>query len=202
MIFKIKDAQWIDHKGQEVPREYISRYDQNKEKAVDKIIRGAEYIESKLRDFKTMAFDLSDDLYNQMLAEAGIEVGDRKGNFTLYSFDKSIRVEVSLKDRIEFDERINLAQIKLSEFITEKTNGSDNELRELVNNAFTTTRGRLDTKRVLSLFSYKIKHPTWLEAMELIKGSISTNNTVRYMQISRRDPSGAYNPVNLNFSGA
>lgn len=202
MIFRIKDSQWVNHKGQEVPREYVSRYDQNKEKAVDKIFRRAEDIEAKLREFKNMAFDLADDLYNQMLAEANIDGTDRKGNFTFYSFDKSFRVEVSLKERIEFDERINLAQIKLSEFIAEKTNGSDNELRELVNNAFTTTRGRLDTKRVLSLFSYKIKHPKWVEAMELIKSSISTNNTVRYMQISRRDPSGAYNPVNLNFSGA
>ena len=202
MIFRIKDSQWVNHKGQEVPREYISRYDQNKEKAVDKIFRRAEDIEAKLREFKIMAFDLADDLYTQMLAEANIEGGDRKGNFTFYSFDKSLRVEVSLKDRIEFDERINLAQIKLSEFIAEKTNGSDGELRELVNNAFTTTRGRLDTKRVLSLFSYKIKHPKWLEAMELIKGSISTNNTVRYMQIFRRDANGNYNPVNLNFSGA
>jgi len=55
---------------------------------------------------------------------------------------------------------------------------------------------------VLSLFTYKITHQKWVEAMELIKGSISTNNTVRYLNVFRRDPNGSYRAVNLNFSGA
>jgi hypothetical protein len=200
MIYKVKDEKWMDHKGQKVPREYVSRLDKDKEKAIASIIAKAEKIEDSLRAFKVLAFDLGDDIYNQMLEDANIEPGERKGYYTLYSFDKSFKVEVSVSDRIEFDERINFAQIKLNEFIEEKTNGADVELRELISNAFTTTRGRLDTKRVLSLFTYKITHPKWVEAMELIKKSISTNNSVRYMQVYRRDEDGNYSQVNLNFS--
>ena len=110
------------------------------------------------------------------------------------------KVQKNVSDRIEFDENINFAQQKLSEFIAAKTDGADQELRELVNSAFTTTRGRLDTKRIMSLFSLKINHPLWNEAMELIKRSISVNNTVRYLTLWVRNDYGRYEQINLNFS--
>ena len=67
-------------------------------------------------------------------------------------------------------------------------------------NAFTTSKGRLDTKRILSLFTYKISHPLWMEAMDLIKQAMQTNSSVRYLTVSTRDENGKYNLLNLNFS--
>lgn len=200
MIQKSNQPTWMNHKSMEVPREYVSKFDRKKELTLGALLKKAEKISDLLMAFKVESFDLADELYHQMMMEANITATERKGNYTLFSFDKSVKLEVNVSDRIEFDENINFAQLKLNEFITAKTEGSDMELRELINNAFTTSKGRLDTKRILGLFSLKINHPLWVEAMELIKKAISINNTVRYLTISTRDAMGHYNQVNLNFS--
>lgn len=200
MIQLSKQTVWQNHKGQDVPREYVAAFDRKKEQTLGSLLKKAERINELLTAFKVESFNSADALYEAMLQEANINVETRKGNYSLFSFDKSVRLEVNVSDRIEFDENIEFAQFKLNEFINVKTTGSDNELRELINNAFTTSKGRLDTKRILGLFSLKISHPLWVEAMELIKKSISTNNTVRYLTIALRNEFGKYEQVNLNFS--
>jgi hypothetical protein len=200
MIQKKSDKMWKNHKGNDVPREYVPAFEVTKESAVAKIFKSAETINNQLLKFKSLAFSVTDSLYTQMLADANINSGDKKGNYTIYNFDKSVKVEVNVSDRIEFGEEINFAQIKLNEFIQVKTAGGDSELHELISNAFTTNKGRLDTKRILSLFTLKITHTLWVEAMELIKKAIQTNSSVRYLTVSTRDENGKYNLLNLNFS--
>jgi hypothetical protein len=200
MIQQVKKTVWQNHKGQDVPREYVSAFDRKKEQALGSLLKKAEKINELLTAFKVESFDIGDALYEMMLKEANISGTNRKGNYTLFNFDKSVKLEVNVSDRIEFDENIEFAQLKLNEFIEVKLTGSDSELRELINNAFTTSKGRLDSKRILSLFTLKITHPLWVEAMELIKRSISTNNTVRYLSMWVRDAFGKYEQVNLNFS--
>lgn len=200
MIQKKSDKLWKNHKGNDVPREYVPAFEISKEAAVAKVFTNAEAISKKLAAFKSLAFSVSDSLYSQMMQAANVSMGDKKGNFTLYNFDKSIKIEVNVSDRIEFGEEINFAQMKLNEFILAKTTGGDSELHELISNAFTTSKGRLDTKRILSLFTYKISHPLWVEAMDLIKKAMQTNSSVRYLTVSTRDENGKYNLLNLNFS--
>ena len=154
-----------------------------------------------MAEFKALAFADVDKIYGEMLKDANIEPGKRKGNFTLSNFDKSAKIEINISDRIEFDENIEFAQLKINEFLAIKTGNSDPEIVELINNAFKTSKGRLDSKRILSLFSYKITNPLWVEAMELIKKSITTNSSVRYMAFYYKPENGEkYELLNLNFS--
>lgn len=200
MLQKKSDKLWIDHRGNKVPREYVPDLEKQNEIIVGKVYNNAVAISNKLAAFKKEAFKLVDEQYSKMLKNAKIETGERKGNFTLTSFDKSVKIEINVSDRIEFDENIEFAQEKFREFIALKTQGTDMELAELVNNAFSTRKGKLDTKRVLSLFSYKISHPVWLEGIEFVKRSMSSNSSVRYMEISAKDAMGEYQTVKLNFS--
>lgn len=200
MLQKKTDKVWLDHRGNKVPREYVPDFERQKEGVVSKIYSDATAISKRLAKFKKDAFALVDAQYALMLKNANIELGERKGNFTITSFDKSVKIEINVSDRIEFDENIEFAQEKFREFIALKTQGSDIELAELVNNAFSTRKGKLDTKRVLSLFSYKISHPVWLEGIEFVKRSMSSNSSVRYMEISAKDEMGEYQSVKLNFS--
>jgi len=196
-----KDKKWIDHKGQEVPAKYVDNYTKSKEKVIEKIFAEAEKLNKLLYNFKMGSFIQCDQLYEQMFAINNVEKRqDAKGNYTLYTFDKSIKIEVSVQDIIDFDDRIQLAQEKINQFLEMKTAGADQDLSLLVNNAFKTTKGRLDKARVFSLFSLNITHPIWSEAIELIKKSITTNSTRRYISVSKRDEMGKYNIINLNIS--
>jgi uncharacterized protein DUF3164 len=200
MIHKRTDKVWHNHRGTSVPREYVPDFDKRNETVVARIYGKADKLSRQLKSFKEDAFNEADKLYSLMLKNAKIEESKRKGNYTLSSFDKSVKIEVNVSDRIEFDDNIEFAQAKFSEFIALKTDGADKELAELVNHAFSTRKGKLDTKRVLSLFSYKITHPVWLEGLEFVKKSMSSNSSVRYMEISAKDKNGEYQTVKLNFS--
>lgn len=200
MIHKKTNKTWYDHRGNEVPREYVPEFDRKNEVVVGKIHRNAERLSEKLIKFKEEAFKDADRLYAQMLKEANIAPSERKGNYTLTSFDKSVKIEVNVSDRIDFDDNITLAQEKLNEFIKLKTSGADKELAALVNHAFTTRKGRLDKARIFGLMQLNIKNKLWDEAMELIRKSITTNSSVRYMDISVKDKEGKYQPVKLNFA--
>lgn len=200
MIHRKTDKTWFDHRGNEVPREYVPDFDRKNEVVVGKIFRNAERISDQLAKFKKESFKAADKLYGEMLKNANITASDRKGNYTLTSFDKSVKIEVNVADRIDFDDNITLAQEKLNEFIKKKTDGADKELAALVNHAFTTRKGRLDKARIFGLMQLNIKNQLWDEAMELIRKSITTNSSVRYMDISVKDDQGKYIPVKLNFA--
>ena len=58
----------------------------------------------------------------------------------------------------------------------------------------------MDVKRILGLFRLKINHPTWMEAMELIKQSINRNNSKRYARVWEKDKNGEYRNIELNSS--
>lgn len=200
MIQKNTSKTWLDHRGNEVPRDYVPKFDRYNEIQVSKIFNAAIKLNEQIARFKAMSYEIADALYAEMLRNANIAPSDRKGNYTLTSFDKSIRIEVNVNELIEFDENINLAQMKLQEFIENKTKGVDIDIVALINQAFTTRKGRLDKARIFGLFSLNITHPLWQESMELIQKSINRNSTVRYMEISEKDENGRYIPIRLNFA--
>lgn len=191
---------WIDYKGQEVPAKYVPEIDKKKERIIDRYLKKSIDLNKMLIAFKQEFLCDCDNINVERMMEANIALADRKGNYTLTSFDKSIKIEVNIQDRIEFDDNINFAQEKIKEFLTEKTLNSDPELAEIVNTAFQTSRGKLDNKRILGLFRLKIQHPVWLEAMELIKKSIQTNSSTRYITIWQKNEEGSYKQIQLNFS--
>ncbi len=195
-----KNKEWINHKGEKVPAPYVPAIDKKKERYTNKMLKEAEKLEKKLMQLKSDILTRGDELYAEILRDAKIKATERKGNYSLFSFDKSVKIEISVQNRIEFNDNINFAQEKINEFLEKKSKGSDMELMELVNNAFKTKKGRLDSKRILSLFGLNIKNKIWLEAMELIKKSIETNNSKRYVNIWKRDAEGEYKSVQLNFS--
>ena len=140
MIHKKSNKVWHDHRGNEVPREYVPEFDQKQEAQIGKIYNEAQKLSDQLADFKVKSFMIADEMYAQMLRNAKIDPTDRKGNYSLTSFDKSVKVEVNVSDRIDFDENITMAQEKLNQFIRTKTEGADQDLAALVNQAFPPAR--------------------------------------------------------------
>lgn len=191
---------WINHKGEEVPAAYVRSLDKKKDKVSKRYLKRAEELNKALISFKKEVLENCDGIYSEMLAEADIELTERKGNYTITSFDKSIKIEVNKHNRVEFNDNITLAQSKINEFLTEKTEGADQDLSILVNNAFQTTKGQLDNKRILGLFQLEIKHPLWIEAIELIRKSMFTNSSKRYLTIWVKSEEGEYKQIQLNFS--
>jgi len=191
--------QWIDLNGNEVPAQYVPKLDKDRERVTLKYLARAKKLSEQLEKFKTDLLEDCDAVYEGMLADNNVP-GNSKGGFSLSTFDRSAKIEISIQERIEFDDLISVAHEKIKLYLEEKTQGVDQELKQIINQAFETRKGRMDVKRILGLFRLKISHPLWNEAMELIKNSITRNNSKRYARIWEKDANGEYKNIELNFS--
>ena len=198
---KRKGKVYTDKDGREIPSGYIHKVDKEKHAAALRIHKKAVDLNSRLVAFKAEVFEVADALYQRMLDEKKIELRDNsRGGYSISTIDKAIKVEITVAETIAFDERIDVAQKLINEYLEDKTKGADQDLAILVNEAFRTTRGRLDTRRIINLMKLKITNEKWAKAVDLIKESMSTSDSKRYIRVWERDQNGGYKPVKLDFA--
>lgn len=195
---------WIDESSNRIPYNRTSATERLMERRSAQLLKEAAALSEKLAKLKENFRSFSDEVYQQFLKERSLEApAERKGNYTWYNFDRSIKVEVSVSERITFDEMsITAAREKLSQFLDENIEGKLEFVKDLVNEAFQTSKGQLDTKKVMGLLKYrsKIKHQAYQDAMALIETSIRRPESKSYYRIWEKDRNGEYKLVDLNFS--
>lgn len=203
-IQKRDDKLWEDEKGLQVPYSRTTKVERMMERYSAKLMNEAVKINEKLSSFKAQIQTICNEVYDAFMAEHdNVKSRKGKGNFTWYNFDRSIRIEVSIKERIEFDDlSITACKDKLDDFLSANVESKDEFIKQLVLDAFETSRGRLDAKKVMSLLRYKskIKTPLFQQAMELLETSIRRPDSKMYFRIWVRDEEGNYQNIDLNFS--
>ena len=202
MIQKAKQKTWVDGTGQEVPIQYIGATAKLKERNAAKLIKKGKQISEQLNAYKKLMVQLSLSIAKQQEKELNIKFNPT-GIFICYNFDKSIKIEGKLTSKITFDDlTINACKQKLDEFIKTSIETKSEIMKNMIIDAFTTVRGKTDTKKVMSLLKYKDKEKNALfqEAMSLLEKSIERMNSKRYWTIYERNEEGEYKSINLNFS--
>lgn len=201
---KSSEQLWQDEAGNRIPFKRVSAYERKAESRVAQMARAAASINDKLVAFKNDVQSAAAELYEAFIAENGGKApGQGKGGATFYNFDRSIKVEVSVSNAITFDDNlIQLAQDKLNELLTDGLQEAKDFVKPLVMDAFQTSRGRLDTKRVLGLRRYadKITDPRYAEAMAFIDKAIRKPSSKEYFRVWVRNAQGEYQDIQLNFS--
>jgi len=198
---------WTDEQGNQVPTRYLTKYDKVRHKRAQQLAKEAKSLQQRMVKFKDWFDQLAEEVYKTFLENYGLDRNDRKGNFTFMSFDGQIKVEVDVNQLIRFDDNlIQAAHAKLKEFLNNALGDQEEFMSELINNAFETSSGQLDAKRVLHLTKYRQKikgkenHRLYNEAMDLLEQSITRPDSKRYMRIYEKDKDGKYQPIVLNFS--
>jgi hypothetical protein len=203
MIQKSTDQMWVDESGTRIPYNRTTKVERLMEKQSARLLREAQVLNKKLQELKKLINDVSIEAYEAFMNEKGIDTKDRKGNFTWYNFDRSIKVEVAINEAIKFDDMtIGAAKEKLDQFLNESIDSKVEFVKDLIFDAFNTSRGKLDAGKVLGLLKYrsKIKHQSFTEAMDLIEQSVRRPSSRTYYRIWTRDDNGKYSAVELNFS--
>lgn len=197
--------EWKDESGMVIPANRITASEKLKEKLSEKLLKEAQGINKKLAAYKALIEQASRDVLEAVKAENNSDK-ETKGNFTFFNFDRSIKVEVSINERIEFDDiLIGIAKEKLDSFISENTTATEEMIKALVMEAFSTSRGKLDSKKVMSLVKYRQripqgKYPLFHEAIDTIESAIRRPESKTYFRIAAKDEQGAYQYIDLNFS--
>jgi hypothetical protein len=202
---KSKDQFWKDEAGSAIPFNRITNAEKLREKSAASLAKQAIAVHGSLYNLKKIVQEVCDEVIAAIRKENKIKT-DAKGNVTWYNFDHSIKIEVDVKEGIRFDEAlIDGAKQKLTDLINNNING-DQFIKSLVVDAFSTSAGKLDTKRVLGLKRHSSRiannaiKKEWDAAMSLIDKSITRPNSKTYFRIWIKDEKGVYQNVDLNFS--
>lgn len=200
-----KNQFWTDESGTQIPYNRTTPIERKKEKSAFGLMKKAQKANDILKEVKEAVSQATEDILNDERKANNVKL-DGKGNYTWYNFDRSIRIEVDVKEAIKFDDiKIASAKEKLMNLIRTNISGDD-FIISLVSDAFQTSRGKLDAKKILSLrkHSTRIKNETikagWNEAMNLIDESISRPSSKSYHRISIKNEEGKYEMIDLNFA--
>lgn len=193
---------WEDAKGAWIAEELIKDIDKERDELVEGFAAQALTLQGEMRAFKNRVFDdvaafvaLSAEKYN-------VQIGGRKGNITLHSFDGKYKIQVAVADHIRFDERIHAAKAQIDECLHEWSSDARPELRSLIDNAFQVDKeGNLSTARILSLRRVDIQDDRWTNAMQAIADSVQVVGSKDYIRFYERDSNGKYQPISLDMAG-
>lgn len=201
---KSSAVMWINEDKQEIPYNRTTKFERQSEIQTARIAKKALDINQSLEDFKTYIAKAAEDLYQLHLEENnGKAPGKGRGGITIFSFDRSLKIQLKVQDSISFDEMtLNLAKAKLDEVLEDGLQGAKDFVKPILMDAFETTNGNLDTKRVLGLRRYEaqVKDLRYAEAMLLISKAIRKPKSKDYYTVWVLNLKGEYEIVQLNFS--
>ena len=203
---QIKSKVWTDPAGIHIPADRVTKSEKLRERNAAEAVKKAKALNADLLEFKNRLKAICEDVYIKTLAENGAAIDNRKGNFTWYNFDRSIKVEVNINEGTDFDDILmEAAKEKLNTFLEGESGSMDEMIRQLVMQAFETSKGKLDSKRVFQLLSYRSrlkgeKYQLFFEACDLIAKAMRKTDSRTYYRVFVRESDGKYTAIDLNFS--
>ncbi|ARA69632.1 DUF3164 family protein [Pasteurella multocida] len=192
---------WKNIKGNLVPDEMVKEIDKERDCLVRNFVEQAIEKQKEVRAFKTQVFD-DIGAFIQLSAEKyDVQLGGRKGNVTLVSYDGEYKLMIAVQDRLTFDERIQAAKQLIDECLHEWSADARPELRSVINDAFQVDKeGNLNTARILSLRRVEIQDERWTKAMQAISDSIQIVDSKDYVRFYKRDENGNYQQISLDMA--
>ena len=200
-----KEPFWIDESGTKIPYNRTTPLERLRERKIFTLFQKSQKVNESLLSFKNEVESIIEEIL-EASREANEVKLKGKGNFTFFNFDRSLKVEVSVSELIRFDDvALESAKEVLLDLVRNNIQGDDFIL-SIVEDAFQTSRGKLDTRKILGLKKHTERIKTkdmrekYEKAMSLIDQSISRPDSKTYYRVSFKDDAGEYQAVELNFS--
>lgn len=191
-----------DAKGRLVPEDQIKPVDALRDELVLGIVDRACELRDQLRDFKADVFSEIESFVETSAQEYDVQIGGKKGNVQLVSFDGRYKVIRAIQESITFDERLQAAKGLIDECLREWTADARPEVATIVQDAFRVdAAGNIRTGQVLGLRRLNIQDKRWLRAMDAISDAVQVTGSKSYVRIYERDANGQYRPISLDIAG-
>lgn len=193
-----------DAHGRLVPEANIKPIDLLRDSLVRELCETARKRNAELRELRLRMF-AEIQAFAQLSAETyGAQIGGKKGNLTLTTFDGRLKIVRAISNQLVFDERLQAAKHLIDACLNEWSQDARPELRTIITDAFNVDQeGNINTARVLQLRRMDIKDERWLRAMEAISDSLRVSVSKSYIRIyERRGESDEYDQLNLDLSAA
>lgn len=185
---EVPEGYRINRQGHLVPLARITEAEQLRDEVVMQVVREAERLNSEIAAFYKRSLEDIQDLVKMAGERWGVQLGGSRGNLTLISFDGDYKVVRQISDMIGFTEEIEVARALLNECIDRWGEGSNDNLRLIVDRTFRTTQdGNLRKGAVLDLMSVEIDDAGWQRGIEALRKAIEVNGTAVYVRAYQRE---------------
>jgi hypothetical protein len=197
----LPEGYWPDARGNLIPVATIKPIDQARDALVKELVTKAEGVRGTLAAFKASAFaDIA--AFVDLSAEAyGVNLGGKKGNVQLLSFDGRYKVIRAIQESITFDERLQAAKALIDQCLAEWTANARPELKAIINRAFEVDKAG-NTNAVLALRRMAFDDERWTTAMTAIAEAVQVTGSKSYIRVYQRVGStDQYAPIALDIAG-
>lgn len=191
-----------DAKGALVPIGMVKPVDKLMDELVRKMLAFASDLSARIGRFRGHCFDDVGSFQALVDQEYGAKIGGTKGNITLTSFDGTQKVQIQVADLLEFGPELQAAKKLVDVCLTEWSEGSGDELRAIVNRAFSVDKeGKINRAELFTLLRVAIEDERWQRAMEAIRDSIRVIGSKTYIRFYRRDDgTSAWRSVSIDLA--
>ncbi|HED35068.1 MAG TPA: DUF3164 family protein [Gammaproteobacteria bacterium] len=184
----IPDGYKLNGMGNLIAIENIKAIDLIRDEEVNKMVKEALLMKEQMIAFKLKITEMFENFVDLSFSEYGKKYGGKKGNISLTSFDNTMKVELSVSERISFNEQIQVAKELIEDYLLDKTKNVPAGIKTIALQAFKVDKnGQISTARVISISQYDIDDERWLKAMSAIKDSFVVSGTKNYMRFYIRD---------------
>lgn len=174
-----------NHKGHQVPVKAIRPADIIRHEFVQTAIAKAKQQSKALAEFKAQQFSEFDAFLGLLAQEYAVEMGGKKGNVTLRSFDHQQKVTLQVQESIELGPELLVAKELIDECLNEWSEGANENLKLIIEQTFATDKkGKVSVQKVLGLRRLKITDDTgkWQHAMDIIADAIQVIDSTRFIR--------------------
>ena len=186
-----------------VPIRRVKAADLERDRLVRGLVTQAEELHAALAGFREQAMEEIDQFVERAANEYGSTmVGGDKGNITLASYDGRLRVQISVTEHMQFDERLEVARKLIKECLDRWGRTANSKVKALVREALRVDkRGHVDAKRLLALRKLDMEgDEQWDKAMKALSDSVSVARSKRYVRVQRRTEKGGYETITLSLA--
>jgi hypothetical protein len=184
---QLPDGYRQDARGALIPESKIKPIDLARDALVQEIVKNAQMLSEQIGNFKLTAFGDMQAFVEMSAEQYGAKLGGQKGNVSLVSFDGRYKVQRAVAESITFDERLQAAKSLIDECIHDWSEGANDNIRVLVNDAFQVDKeGNINTGRVLSLKRLNIIDDKWKSAMDAISEAVQVTGSRTYIRVYER----------------
>lgn len=177
-------------------------YETSRDDMVQAAVTLAERLSNDLATFKLDVFGRFQQLYILMMAYGDVR-RDSRGSFTVKTTDGNLKVEVDHQRIFSFDERAIAAAQLVRDFLADKVKKKDQKTYDLIVDLLEKDKqGNFDPRKIQLLYKHepRMQDDRFTQACDLFRESYTEDRTAQYIRFYRKDESGKYRPISLNFS--
>lgn len=202
---KPKDGFIFDEHGNMIRVDKIKDHDMLRDQLVRDMARDSAVLSDEIQAVKNKFATRFENHIDRMAELYQVKLGGKKGNVSLSTIDKKLKIERSKQDRLTTNSHMVVATQLVDQCLQGWSKGSNRNLQAFVRKYFRTdAKGNYNIADLQRVRKLKLETPDelWTKAMDALDNALEHDFTATYFRAFYREDDGRYVQIPLDISKA